>query len=113
MLDALWSVRFISNSMSTGAGVIIIKNGKIVGGDSQYYYIGELTLTDDIVNAEVTATIHTRIPGLESVFGQIDSFVLGLSGKAKPKEINLTGTMLGSPTATINIVCTRLTDLPF
>ena len=113
MIDALWSVRFISNNMIAGAGVVLLKQGHILGGDAQYYYVGRLTLTQDIVNAEIAVRIHTRISGFQSIFGAIDEFTLVLSGKATSNEITLGGKMKEQPNATITVICSRIAELPF
>ena len=34
MLEALWSVEFVSNVNDSGAGVVVLETGRILGGDS-------------------------------------------------------------------------------
>lgn len=42
MLEALWSVEFVSNTDGEGAGVAVLETGRILGGDGQYYYDASL-----------------------------------------------------------------------
>src|SRR5882672_7406653 len=41
-LEALWSVRFSSHKGIHGGGVVVIENGKILGGETGYTYIGSM-----------------------------------------------------------------------
>lgn len=53
MLEALWSVEFLSTAQGYGAGVIVLESSRVFGGDSTYFYIGSYELTHDILTAEV------------------------------------------------------------
>ena len=112
-LDGIWTARFISGQKNFGAGIIIIKNTQIIGGDAQYYYSGKLSLFQEIINTEIKVKIHTRIPGGQSIFGSLDSFSISLSGKASSSELTLIGTLDGSPAESITVVCSRIENLPF
>lgn len=47
-IEALWSVRFrMQHSADVNGGVVILSEGKIYGGDSQYFYNGIYEFTDD------------------------------------------------------------------
>lgn len=41
MLEALLSVEFVSNVQGSGAGVVVIETGRILGVDSSYLYVGK------------------------------------------------------------------------
>jgi hypothetical protein len=40
MLEALWSVGFITGQGLHGAGVVIFETGRVFGGDSYFYWVG-------------------------------------------------------------------------
>ena len=40
MIEALWAVYFVApNQGDFGAGVVVLENGTVRGGDSSYYYV--------------------------------------------------------------------------
>ena len=46
-LDALWTAEFQVTGGWTNGGVVILENGRLFGGDGQYYYAGRLSLDPD------------------------------------------------------------------
>jgi T3SS negative regulator,GrlR len=42
-LDALWTVELEARGRSTNGGVIVLKNGHILGGNNTHYYVGTFT----------------------------------------------------------------------
>lgn len=41
MIEALWSVEFMSNLQGAGAGVAVFETGRVLGGDAGYTYVGK------------------------------------------------------------------------
>jgi hypothetical protein len=82
-MNGLWTAEFGSNNGMFGSGVVILYEGRIMGGDSTHYYIGEYNLKDGTFNA--TLRIIPFIPGAQSVFGTIG--------------LELIVDLVGSPTA--------------
>lgn len=112
MLDALWSVKFFSDEKNTGAGFIAIKNNKLIGGDSQYYYKGGIELSSNgVIHTKVLVKRHTKIPGYQSIFGPLEWFTLKLSGRVTGDEITLNGTLQENPTQRITILCKKIDDI--
>jgi hypothetical protein len=66
MMDGLWTVEFGSSTGISGGGVAVFRDGKIWGGDSTYFYIGEYALSGTTFKA--TLSISPFIEGAESVF---------------------------------------------
>jgi hypothetical protein len=65
-MNGLWTAEFGSSLGIFGGGVAVLQNGRLMGGDGAYYYLGEYKLK----GAELKATI-TVVPYLkdyESVF---------------------------------------------
>lgn len=108
-LEALWTVDFIVNGQTlpnVGVGIVVIDNGRVLGGDSAYTYVGKLT----VVNGEIAARIHVRkyldIPGISSVTG-LDDYFLDLKGKPSSDVVLLIGTLEGKPGMQMHVKMTR------
>ncbi len=92
-LEALWSAQFTSNSITWGAGVIVLELERAFGGDSQYYYIGKFkAFPNQTIEAEITAT-HYAGPR-NSVFGDRDKFTVKLTGRYSKTEADLEGYLI-------------------
>lgn len=72
MLEALWSVEFISNVGGTGGGVVVLETQRLFGGDSQYFYVGTFKVEGPLVRATLKVTHYYGPPS--SVFGPISEF---------------------------------------
>lgn len=83
MLEGLWIVRFLEPNDPTAdlnGGVAVIESGKIFGGDSGYFYVGEIEPTSNAVwQMKLQITRHDQ--NIESVFGDVDQFSLIGSSK--------------------------------
>jgi hypothetical protein len=92
MLNGLWSVIFNippSGTANNGNGVVIINNGKIYGGDSNYYYTGNCEIEDKLFTAEVKVT-HYAGP-YNNVFGEFKEVNVNVKGEADRHEFEANG----------------------
>lgn len=110
MLEALWSVEFVSNVQSFGAGVAVLETGRVLGGDAQYFYVGTYQVENAIANAEVKVTHYAGQPN--SIFGQAKQFTLKLSGKPGSAYFELYGHVVENSALLIGMRLTRRADLP-
>lgn len=97
-IEALWRVRFHSNATAQfpgGAGVVMFKGGRVFGGDSSMYYVGDYVLERSVVTAKLHVGTHT--PDLGSIFGPFTEYDLELSGKVNAKRMQATGVLIQSP----------------
>jgi hypothetical protein len=108
MLDALWSVEFRS-STQTGAGVVVLNQGRILGGDAQYFYVGSYRLEGAI--AKATFTIQHYAGAAHTVFGNAQQLVIEVSGKPAQDSFELRGHVLGAPKATLTVRLQRRAEL--
>jgi hypothetical protein len=69
-MDGFWTAEFGTNSGMFGGGVAILQDGKLRGGDSFYYYVGEYDLSGRTFKA--TLRISPFIAGAKSVFGTVN-----------------------------------------
>jgi hypothetical protein len=65
-MDGLWTAEFGSSVGMFGGGVVVFENGRVMGGDSNYFYLGEYTLKEPTFTA--TIKVSPFLPGVETVF---------------------------------------------
>jgi hypothetical protein len=110
MLEALWSIEFVSNRGAYGAGVAVFKSGRVFGGDAQYYYLGTAQVEGNVVNAQVTVT-HYAGP-MSSIFGPAKQFNLRLTGNLSAPTMEMGGVVAENPSLQIRARLTKRADLP-
>jgi hypothetical protein len=76
-VNGLWLAEFSTQS-NKGTGVIVLSNGKALGGDAGYYYTGSYSLNGIQLSGTLSVT-HYYGP-LNNVFGPLRSLTLSLSG---------------------------------
>ncbi len=95
MLEGLWTIEFVSNVETYGAGVVVFESGRIFGGDNCYYYIGTFRVKNKIVEAEVEGTHYSG--EAHSIFGFRHKFNLKLSGKPQVPVMELKAHFVDNP----------------
>ena len=110
MLEALWSVSFISNVEGFGSGVAVLDTGRVLGGDAQRFYVGSYNVENGIANATVTVTPCAG-PSM-TLFGHAKKLTLKLTGKPERSEFALQGFVVENPALNSRIHFTRLAELP-
>jgi hypothetical protein len=110
MLEALWSVEFVSGAGAQGAGVVVLESGKALGGDAQYFYVGNYRMAQGVAEVDIKITHYHGQP--MSIFGPSKSHDLRLKGTPARTTFTLTGSVVGNPQATINLRLTRRAELP-
>jgi hypothetical protein len=108
-MDGLWTAEFGSSAGVFGGGVAVFKDGKILGGDSLYYYIGEYKISGNLLNA--TLKISPFIEGAESVFKTAGrDLVLTLTGSViAPDRVIAQGHAEGMPQLNFGAKLTKRT----
>lgn len=110
MIEALWSVLFVSNEEIWGSGVVVLETNRVLGGDSQYFYVGDYKIANGILSAEVQITHYSG--EANTVFGEASAVKISVSGTANTNEFILSGHVVGSPEKLISIHCTCRAELP-
>jgi hypothetical protein len=108
-LAALWSVRFQSNMGIHGGGVVVIDDGRILGGESGYTYIGSLRKDRKQVIARVRVSKY--ITEARPIFG-MDHFEMELTGRPDENQMRFEGFIIGSPDHDIAVDMVRRAELP-
>lgn len=90
MLEAMWAVYFVNETNSKfGAGIIVLENGLIRGGDSSYYYLGNYRVKDDIFYAEVD--VNHYFGQKNNISGPYDKVKVTLTGRYAYETFTLHG----------------------
>jgi hypothetical protein len=90
-----------------GTGVVVLNDGKMIGGDTVIAYTGSYVEEGDKFTASITTERHTQ--GQPSVFG-IDEIDLTLTGKSTPTTASCTGTAKQAPGLTFEATLIRMAD---
>ena len=106
---ALWSVRFSSDMGIHRGGVVVIGDGKILGGDSGFTYVGHLRTDREQVTANMRVAKY--VVGAPPIFG-MDNFEVELTGQTNEHQISFTGFIVGSPQSGISVDMVRRAELP-
>jgi hypothetical protein len=112
MLEALWSVEFISNLGSLGTGVAVLETDRILGGDSTFMYVGDYHVVNGMVESEIKVTKYSNVINLPSIFGQLHEFNVKVSGKVDRESMIFTGHLLENPSLQVTIKMVRRVELP-
>jgi hypothetical protein len=113
-MDGLWTVEFGSNSGLFGSGVIVMRNGRIEGGDDSYYYIGSYEPTSEKSypsSFKATLSVKPFLSGRESVFRTFNkALTLNLVGTLNSENSAVAvGTPEGMPEMNLGVRLTRKT----
>lgn len=79
MMNGLWTVHFDSTLNRFGQGVLVLNDGKLLGGDEGYYYSGTYKVTDSKIYGDINVTRYDS--EYKSVIGDLDDFHFNFSGK--------------------------------
>ncbi len=109
MIDGLWTVEFISTINRSGKGVLVLNNGRLLGGDEGYYYSGTYQVTGAKIQGKVNVIRFD--PNNLSVFGDIDHFTLSFSGDISDYHLTAAATITDNPKFQIRVVAHKKEDM--
>lgn len=109
MIDGLWTAEFGSSTGVFGGGVVVFQNGRVLGGDAGYFYIGKYHLNQRVLH--VTIEVQPFIVGYESVFSTVNQkFTLELDGSLQDDtHITVQGRMKEVPNLSFGAKLTKRT----
>lgn len=110
MLEALWSLEFISNLQAYGAGVVIFETDRVFGGDATFYYVGTYEVKDGQIEGMID--IRNYAGSNVSIVGVGNNFKLKISGKISAPVMELAGYRIDDPSIKFAVRLTRRADLP-
>jgi hypothetical protein len=95
MYDGFWTVVFRAGNVSAG-GVVALLDGKVLGGDSQYFYSGAYRKEGENFSAKLR--VQAFVTGAVAVFGMpLSFFDLDVVGILRDGEGSAVGTMAALP----------------
>lgn len=109
MFNGLWTIEFISTMNRFGEGILVLNNGRLLGGDNGYYYSGNYDVEDS--NIRGTVSIIRFNKNVVSIFGDIDQFSLTFAGKIKQDSVEAVASFDNTPDWKIRIICKKKVDL--
>jgi hypothetical protein len=96
MKNGLYSIHVSLQDGRTGkgSGVVMFRDGKILGGDAYLYYTGSYTTKGNSFKGEVLVQRHTSSPDANPLFGGAVPVGIGVSGTFTDTAGVMNGTAL-------------------
>jgi hypothetical protein len=101
MISGIFFVDFSVGPQNVGAGLAVIADGTINGGDASYLYRGQIDVHGNQARA-VIEVAHYR-GALNSVFGALQNFTLDLTGTVDVEKFIVHGKISNTPGPVISI----------
>jgi T3SS negative regulator,GrlR len=115
MRNGLYSIHvtLLDGRVGKGSGVIVFRNGQIVGGDAYLYYTGSYTVKDNTFKGEVLVQRHTTPRDSDDpLFGGPAPVGIGVSGTFNDAQATMSGTALvGKASQIFGATLRRLVDI--
>jgi hypothetical protein len=108
MVEGFWIVQF-EGVQGGGGGVAVFTNGKVLGGDSGYTYIGTYEVNQTSVKARVK--VHQFLAGVPNVLGVQGDFELLLDGVVTGDNIKAQASLAGKQGIGLAVKLTRRSAL--
>lgn len=108
MLEALWSIEFISDNGNFGAGIVVLESEKIYGGDASYYYLGNYSVENGEIFINASANHYSG--SRNNIVGPVDKVLWTLKGTINQNSFDVSGQ--ADTGDRIHIRLTRRADLP-
>jgi hypothetical protein len=90
-IEGLWTIVFAVGINASG-GIVVFKEGTILGGDSQFFYVGEYSETNGNLDASIMVKAFTA--DNRTVFGvSISNFELRITGTVSGGQIEGTASL--------------------
>lgn len=114
MKNGLYSIHVSLQDGRTGkgSGVIMFREGKILGGDAYLFYTGTYTTRGDTFKGEVLVQRHTSSPDANPLFGGPSPVGIGVSGTFTDTAAVMDGTALvGKASQIFKATLRKLADI--
>ncbi|WP_050625790.1 GrlR family regulatory protein [Bradyrhizobium viridifuturi] len=115
MKNGLYSIHvtLLDGRVGKGSGVILFRNGQILGGDAYLYYTGSYTVKGDAFKGEVLVQRHTTPRDTDNpLFGGPAPVGIGVSGTFTDTRGTMSGTALvGKASLIFSATLHKLADI--
>ena len=93
--NGLYKVAF-QTPIGVGYGVVVLRDGQLLGGDSAMFYAGDYDQSGDAFTANIQIDTHSAVPGFGSVFG-VPKAQIKLAGNTANQPLTVSGTSPQAP----------------
>src|SRR5947199_3022012 len=96
MKNGLYSIHvsLLDGRSGKGSGVVVFRDGKILGGDAYLFYTGSYSVKGDSFKGEVLVQRHTSSADANPLFGGPAPVGIGVSGTFTDTTASMNGTAL-------------------
>ena len=96
MKNGLYSIHVVlqDGRSGKGSGVVLFRDGNILGGDAYLFYVGSYTVKENTFKGEVLVQRHTSSPDANPLFGGPAPVGIGVSGTFTDTRATMNGTAL-------------------
>jgi hypothetical protein len=108
MIEGLWIVQF-EGLQGEGAGVIVFENGKVLGGDGAYTYIGSYSVANSAVTARVK--VSNFRPEIGNVMGIVGDYELQITAPIGDGILQGAMSLVNQPESGIAVRLTKRANL--
>jgi hypothetical protein len=112
MKNGLYSihVQMLDGHPDRGAGVLVLRDGEMIGGNGSLFYTGSYTFEGRKWKGELVTSPHTRNPGPTTVFEDREGSI-GFSGTFGEDRAEARGTaLLGKSSLPFKVTLRRLAE---
>ena len=110
--NGLYRVGF-QTQLGAGAGIAVLQDGVIRGGDSMMFYVGNYRIVNNsIFRAEIVTGAHTKVLGMASVFGR-DVVHIKIEGQLSADRTigHLKGIALENPAVNFSATLSKISEV--
>ncbi len=114
MKNGLYSIHvtLLDGRTGKGSGVILFRDGQILGGDAYLFYTGSYTVKGDTFKGEVLVQRHTSSPDANPLFGGPAPVGIGVTGTFTDTQGTMNGTALvGKASQIFGATLRKLADI--
>jgi hypothetical protein len=108
MIEGLWIVQYVG-LQGSGGGVVVFANGKVLGGDTGYTYIGTYVVEGASLKAQIR--VSNFLPEIPNVLGLQGDFDLQISAPINAQIMQGAMSLVGRPGAGIVVKLTKKSSL--
>jgi hypothetical protein len=96
MKNGLYSIHVVlqDGRSGKGSGVVLFRDGNILGGDAYLFYVGSYTVKENTFKGEILVQRHTPSSDVTPLFGGPDPVGIGVSGTFTDTAADMSGTAL-------------------
>src|SRR3974390_1320910 len=96
MKNGLYSIHVSlrDGRLGKGSGVVLFRDGRILGGDAYLFYTGSYTVKGNTFRGEVLVQRHTSSPDANPLFGGPSPVGIGVSGTFTDTAAEMSGCAL-------------------